>query len=178
MIKIINNNNCRKIYLIILFSFVGFANSVNAAVSNRCSSALQSSNESIKAIQKVEYSPERAIQWRINQGDINNSLAQKALQTLQKIKPVLRQSLLGPGINTCYRHFGSRAVDTLHQLIGSLDGIRSTSEAYQVLVQKYSTLLKTDLANANRNICILAGAGPIGTPSCQIFSTSIAQTCK
>lgn len=143
-------------------------------------SALVSAESNLeKVANETPFSPDQAILWRVQQGDVDKKAAQEALSAIQKGLPGVKSSeLFGSGFNTCYRRFGSRAVDTLHNLISTLSGAHSESEAKQLLIAKYQKLFKVDAKESERRLCVLAGAGGIGTPKCRIFGESIAKNCR
>ncbi len=164
--------------LLIMISVIISNEAVWAASAKQCISTLKYDQTTVTQRVNKPYTPEMAIQWRVSMGDIDKSLAKRALAAIKSRASILGSNMFGPGFNTCYRTFGSRAVDTLHQLIASVNNAGSIQEAKRFLVLKYQKVFHTDAKESERRLCVLAGAGGIGTPNCRIFGESIAKTCR
>lgn len=170
----------KRLWTSLIFSFLSSLYGVQAIASKElCVVALRGPHASSMKHQPSNLENRTAresIAWRLQQGDIDKVAAQEALTELSHL-PKGSPSLLGANFNQCYLKFGSRAVDSLHRLIGSLKGVKDPSQMMPHLQQKYAQIFKVSEDEAKKRLCILAGAGPIGTSSCQIFGELVTKSC-
>jgi hypothetical protein len=114
---------------------------------------------------------------RAKMGGVDPQLGKSALVAAEKVSRVIGASVVGPGLNTCYSRFGAVAVSSVNRLLISASSAVTAKDFKDQLVGSYAKIFKVSVPVARERICVLAGHGPNGTPSCSIFGAPVADSC-
>lgn len=115
---------------------------------------------------------------RSAKGDLVTNEGQKALDAAEALSRKLGASVLGKGLETCYKTFEPAAASTVHKLLIAAQGASTPAQAMTSLVGEYQRIFKINEPRAKRRICVLASRGPTATPRCEIFSRVIGDECR